>query len=104
MKQYSQRLEGALTALKKKRDELQRDCDTLNREYGKEVRKAERRRELLTQIRSLVSIMLTQNKMCDKCRGSSEISQIQKILKERIMEQEQATSVVMQDMSFNSSQ
>lgn len=76
LKQYTQKLETALAALKRKRDELLKDCDRLNKEYTKEVRKAEKRREIITQVRTLVTTMVTQNKLCEKCRGSSELLQI----------------------------
>jgi septal ring factor EnvC (AmiA/AmiB activator) len=74
LKHYSERLEAALAAVKRKREEVQRDCDRVNKEYLKEVKRGEKRRELLAVVKTQINSLM--GRMCERCRVCQELQTI----------------------------
>jgi predicted RNase H-like nuclease (RuvC/YqgF family) len=97
LKAYSEKLETALAQVKKKAAEFEKDCERVNKEYMKEVRRGERRRELVQSIKASFNTLIQSNRLCDSCRFLNEFSAFSKLLKERDQESQA-------EMSFSTPQ
>ena len=58
LKQYKEKLETALTQIKRKAADLERDCERINKEYMKEVRRGEKKREMIAQFKAALSNLI----------------------------------------------
>lgn len=67
LKQYSHKLEDALSKMKQQSMELEKDHEILNKTYMRELKKADRMHQSIQKIKQCIISMMNEKMLCKAC-------------------------------------